>query len=200
VKRIRGQEGSQVVLVVRSAAEGSAERRVSLVRTDLANANFRTAEVSGVLTGPDDQPLPREILIVVEKGTPEDGRHAGTICDGPTDAKGSFQFSLPTDRDWEVILVRDGREIARSAAFSTPNATASPEANYQLRLRWNGSTRIDAELQPVLPDRPAASIPEVKGTPLKVVIERSPVKADGSTQATIKRVPIPQEEIQENPR
>jgi hypothetical protein len=99
-----------------------------------------------------------------------------------------------------VILVRDGREIARSAAFSTPNATASPEANYQLRLRWNGSTRIDAELQPVLPDRPAASIPEVKGTPLKVVIERSPVKADGSTQATIKRVPIPQEEIQENPR
>lgn len=192
VHRIRGKEGSLVVLVVKSAEEGSAKRRVTLVRTDLTGADFRTAEVSGVLIGPDDRTLPREILVFVKEGAPVNGPNPGTICDGPTNAEGAFQFSLPTDQDWQVILVRDGREVARTATFSTPNATASPEANYQLNLKWNGST-LEADLQPLFPGAKGASSGVAEGAPLPLhtVIEHSPVEADGSTRTVIRRIPIP---------
>ena len=191
VELIRGKEGSQVVLAVKSTEADAVERLVTLVRTNLTNATVGTAEVEGVLMGPDDQPLPREILIFVREGTSMDGANPGTICDGPTDAKGAFQFPLPVGQHWQVILARNGREVARSAPLTATDPSASPEPNYELRLKWNGRT-LDAELRSVIPPVESASKAEQEGapTPLQVVIEKEPLDADGSTQVTIRRIPI----------
>ncbi|MCB1211878.1 MAG: PDZ domain-containing protein, partial [Verrucomicrobiales bacterium] len=79
VELIRGKEGTEVVLMVKSIDDGSAERLVTLVRSSLAKSTAKTAEVSGVLLGPNDQPLAREILIFVKEGTPMNGPNPGTL-------------------------------------------------------------------------------------------------------------------------
>jgi len=124
------------------------------------------AEVSGQLVGPDDKPLARHIILFVKNGTSTTGLRHGMICDGPTDELGMFQFSLPTDQLWQVIMMRDGKELARSKPIGTGDGVSdSPEPNYDLRLKWNGTT-LEALLNPLTLDAMKGISPD---TPQKTV-------------------------------
>jgi serine/threonine protein kinase len=107
------------------------------------------AIVSGQFLDQDRQPLNGAILAFVKDG--QAMREAGAlITDGPSDANGFFQFELPTDVAWQVILLRNGQEVARSPAMRTPAAgsTTTDAPDYDLELRLDG-TQLQASLTPL---------------------------------------------------
>ena len=99
--------------------------------------------VRGRLLGSDATPLGKKFLAFVKADS-------GLITDGPINDDGTFQFELPVDQPWRVVLLQNGKLSGpRSELMTTPIADGkSVEPNYDLELRVDGA-RLQARLTPL---------------------------------------------------
>ncbi|PAW73941.1 MAG: hypothetical protein B9S33_22285, partial [Pedosphaera sp. Tous-C6FEB] len=111
------------------------------------------AAVTLLLLGTDGKPIPRTALVFVEAGgTVSKTKTQGQIASGVTDDMGFVHaLGAPPDRPWEIVVLRDGEEIMRSAPINTPVSANSPigAPNYLLELQATAAAKLDAQLTPL---------------------------------------------------
>ena len=119
--------------------------------------------VSGRLLDQDGKPLAGKVLAFVKEDSV-------LITDGPTSDDGTFQFELPVDQPWHVVLLEDGKRGPRSESMSTPTpgSSTSDAPDYDLDLRLDG-TRLQARLTPLSLE---AMLGTETNTPQRIVARR----------------------------
>ncbi len=132
----------QALSAARAEVEGNAQQQGSA-----------RAIVTSLLLDTDGKPMPLTTLAFMEAGgTISKGRSRGQIASGETDDLGFVHtFDAPPDRPWEIVVLRDGEEIMRSAPIRTPvsvNPRGGPP-NYFLELRVSGETPGEVLLTPL---------------------------------------------------
>ena len=121
------------------------------------------AIVSGRLLDHNGRPLGGKLLAFVKEDSV-------LITDGPTSDDGTFQFEVPVDQPWHVVLLEDGTRGPRSEAMSTPTpgSSTSDAPDYDLDLRLDG-TRLPARLTPLSLEAMQGT---EKNTPQSIVASR----------------------------
>jgi hypothetical protein len=137
VRPIRSQLGAEASAAEALASKIATPREISKI----------PAIVSGRLLDQDGKPLGGKSLAFVKEGS------VVIITDGPTGDDGTFQFELPVDQPWQVILLGRrayGKLAPRSEAMitPTPGSSTSDVPNYDLALRLDG-TRLQSRLTPL---------------------------------------------------
>ncbi len=157
-------EGSFLVGPVGSSANHRASAVVkelavepSATHKDETTANMpKSAIVTSLLLDANEKPMPLATLAFIEVGgTVTKDRIRGQIASGGTDESGFVHaFHAPLDRPWEVVVVRDGEEIFRSAPITTPVPSNSrvDASNYFLELRGGDGAKMDVLLTPLSPE------------------------------------------------
>jgi tRNA A-37 threonylcarbamoyl transferase component Bud32/tetratricopeptide (TPR) repeat protein len=152
-------------------------------------AKSAIAIVSGRLLNESGHPVGGRVLKFVEADTnPATSGAPGFITDGPVRADGTFdRFELPGDKMWQVLLMQDNREVARSPRIGSgaaPASGADAATRYDLELRQNGA-KLEAQITPltlesmrgISRDTPA----EVIERRLKLALELDELESERST-------------------
>ncbi len=111
------------------------------------------AAVTCLLLDADGKPMPLTTVAFIEAGATmgKSGARAH-IASGKTDDLGLIHtFDAPLDRPWEVVVIRDGEEIMRSAPIVTaaPMHSRSGTPNYFLELQASEGARMTVMLTPL---------------------------------------------------
>ena len=131
-----------------AAARAEAEVRQALSRASNVATPLRAPKIPAIVRGrlldQDGRPLGGRPIAFVKA-------NSALLTDGPTSADGTFQFELPVDQPWQVVMLQDGQLSGpRSELMTTPApaSTASDVPNYDLELRVDGA-RLQARLTPL---------------------------------------------------
>jgi hypothetical protein len=132
-----------------SMRTGSATEEVVLVQQQ----GIARAAVTLLLRGTDGKAMPGTAVAFMEAGgTVSKTKTQGQIASGLTDELGLVHtLDAPVDRPWEIVVLRDGEEIMRSAPIRTPVSANSRVGapNYFLELRASTESKLDAQLTPL---------------------------------------------------